>query len=91
VIGTVPLTDYVLREDARHAPSLVIDVWRLCKPETKTSPAAFTAWLYVAGGFAALGVKTSRAISCSLCVNVCEGRCAERAAFRSQQASSSAA
>jgi hypothetical protein len=27
-------------------------------PETNTNPAAFTAWLYVAGGFAALGVNT---------------------------------
>src|SRR5262245_64945097 len=27
-------------------------------PETKTSPAAFTAWLYVAGGWAAFGVNT---------------------------------
>jgi hypothetical protein len=27
-------------------------------PDTKTRPAAFTAWLYVAGGFAALVVKT---------------------------------
>lgn len=27
-------------------------------PETKTKPAAFTAWLYVGGGFAAFGVNT---------------------------------
>jgi hypothetical protein len=27
-------------------------------PETKTSPAAFTAWLYVGGAFGALGVET---------------------------------
>src|SRR5690349_7261049 len=33
-------------------------------PETKTSPAALTPWLYVGGGLAAFGVKTiSRAIS----------------------------
>lgn len=27
-------------------------------PDTNTSPPAFTAWLYIGGGFAAFGVKT---------------------------------
>lgn len=36
-------------------------------PETNTRPAALTAWLYVAGGLAAFGVKTiRRAILASL-------------------------
>src|SRR5262245_57381859 len=36
-------------------------------PETKTRPAALTAWLYVGGGFAAFGVNTmSRAMTSPL-------------------------
>src|SRR4051794_31171642 len=40
--------------------AVTVPVAGLCGdvPETKTRPAAFTAWLYVAGGFGALVVKT---------------------------------